>query len=112
MAQSHARHLAQFLGLRKLEDVGDATDWDHETDRERYSVDGIVYDVETVQVRSGGEVEPVQKVYIVVPVDADARDLGPDGVCPTCGRPRARAFRRYEAEDAGMGRRIHEEHHA
>jgi hypothetical protein len=110
MSYQHADHLAKFLGVKSRKSFEpELVEFDHETDRERYRVDGVTYDVETVNVRERGKQVARQRVYVVVPIDRGAVGLGADNVCPTCGRPRARAHRRFEVDDAGQARQLHEE---
>lgn len=107
--KSHTQHLRDFLGRD-----GDLVlvESDPEGDRRRYDVDGTLYDVETATVRNAdtGELEQARQVAVVLPIDEHAVELDGANVCPTCGRVRARAHRRYNVTDAQHAAAVIEEH--
>jgi hypothetical protein len=92
-------HLAATIGAKLDRPV----ERDHETDRERYDVDGVLYDVETVNVRSPeGELEPEVHVFRVEPLAEGLAEVAANGgTCPTCGRPMGRHSRRVRIDPEG-----------
>lgn len=88
-----AEHLQKVVGGKP----GKPLEKDHETDRERYEIDGQVYDVETVNVRlpETRELAAEMHVFLVEPLsDGHGEVFANDGSCPTCGRAMGRTTRR------------------
>ena len=111
--KSHPQHLADLLDLAR-EDLK-LVESDAESGRRRYLAgDGNTYDVEPFQQRRGEDRELVTelRVAVVLPVDDQAAGLDSGGVCPTCGRARARATRRFAVADGEHLQQLLKEHGA